>query len=99
MLSKNPYWYEPIWLAYKYGVLNRIHSNLPLTPEEQVSVTKCVKSYENMVDTMRIYDDLVAKGATAAELKQFDDDLMSCRFAGYDDPVNEYRRAYGLSEV
>lgn len=85
--------------------MNRVFSQpegKEFTEEEIASITKLTEQYHSMGDTMKLYDDLVAAGASEETLKQFDDDLKAGRFAlskGYEDPVNEYRRAYGLPAV
>lgn len=98
MHNDNPYWFEPIWLSYKHGVLNRLREE-NLTDVDKESIAGLAKQYKDMGETMAIYDDLVAAGASEERLKQYDDDLKAKRFADYDDPVNEYRRAYGLTEI
>lgn len=96
-IRPNPFYSETIWLQYKYNVLNTI--NYKLSPEQIKTRDKSIKLYNSMTDTIKIYDDMVESGATEEKINQLCTDIQNRRFVGYDDPVNEYRCAYGLQII
>ena len=98
MRRSNPYYAETVWLSYKHRVLNHIASvhiqggRIELSEDQ----TRIVETYWSMIETMAIYDDLVAAAASPAILDALHKDFEAKRFANKPDPVNACRRAYSL---
>ncbi len=93
-IRPNPFYSESIWLQYKYNVLNTISREL--STEQIKARIETSKLYHSMLDTIKLYDDLVESDATEEIINQLCTDIQNRRFVGYADPINEYRCAYGL---